>query len=180
MFSAVKVGGKKLYELARQGVEIEREAREIEVTKLEITRLELPDVDFTVACSKGTYVRTLGADIAKKLDTFGHLTALRRTNCAKFDLSNTILLESLKNMSYIGERQSQLLPLLTSLCDITVIAVREEDATKLRMGQKISPKTYTIANIIGQDVIATCNNEAVALVRIEETRISPIRVFNLK
>jgi tRNA U55 pseudouridine synthase TruB len=83
-------------------------------------------------------------------------------------------------MSYIAERQSQLLPLLTSLCDITVFAVREEDAAKLRMGQKISPKAYPIANIIGQEVITTFNNEAVALVRIEESRISPIRVFNLK
>lgn len=180
-YSAIKINGQRAYDLARKGQDVTIPERKIEIYNLELLSILSDDeYKFKVSCSKGTYVRTLGADIAQKLGTLGHLTALRRTKCAKFSLSDTILLESLKNMSYIGERQSQLLPLLTSLCDITVIAVREEDATKLRMGQKISPKAYTIANIIGQDVIATLNNEAVALVRIEETRISPIRVFNLK
>ena len=180
-YSAIKINGQRAYDLARKGQDVAIPERQIEIYKLELLSI-LSDCEykFKVLCSKGTYVRTLGADIAKKLSTFGHLTALRRTKCAKFDLSHTILLENLKNMSYISARQSQLLPLLTSLCDITVFAVREEDAAKLRMGQKISPKAYPIANIIGQEVIATHNNEAVALVRIEESRISPIRVFNLK
>lgn len=179
-YSAIKINGQRAYDLARKGQDVDIPERQIEIYELElISILSTDEYKFRVLCSKGTYVRTLGADIAKKLGTFGHLTALRRTKCAKFDLSNTILLEKLKNMSYIGARQSQLLPLLTSLCDITVLAVREEDATKLSMGQKISPKAYAIANIIGQEVIATFNNKAVALVRIEETRISPIRVFNL-
>lgn len=180
-YSAIKINGQRAYDLARKGQEVSIPERQIEIFKLELLSiLSADEYKFRVLCSKGTYVRTLGADMAKKLDTFGHLTALRRTKCAKFDLSHTILLENLKNMSYIGDRQSQLLPLLTPLCDITVFAVREEDAAKLRMGQKISPKSYTIANIIGQEVIATLNDEAVALVRIEESRISPIRVFNLK
>lgn len=180
-YSAIKINGQRAYDLARKGQDVSIPERQIEIFKLELLSiLSADEYKFRVLCSKGTYVRTLGADIAKKLDTFGHLTALRRTKCAKFDLSHTILLENLKNMSYIGDRQSQLLPLLTPLCDITVFAVREEDSAKLRMGQKISPKSYTIANIIGQDVIATLNDEAVALVRIEESRISPIRVFNLK
>ena len=180
-YSAIKINGQRAYNLARKGENVIIPKRQIEIFSLKLLSiLSNDEYKFRVSCSKGTYIRTLGADIAKKLGTIGHLTALRRTKCAKFDLSHTILLENLKNMSYIGERQSQLLPLLTSLCDITVLAVREEDATKLRMGQKISPKPYTIAKLIGQDVIATSNNEAVALVRIEETRISPIRVFNLK
>ena len=180
-YSAIKINGQRAYDLARKGQDVSIPERQIEIFKLELLSiLSADEYKFRVLCSKGTYVRTLGADMAKKLDTFGHLTALRRTKCAKFDLSHTILLENLKNMSYIDVRQSQLLPLLTPLCDITVFAVREEDAAKLRMGQKISPKSYTIANIIGQEVVAACNNEAVALVRIEETRISPIRVFNLK
>ena len=118
-------------------------------------------------------------DLAKKLGTCGYLTALRRTKCGKFDLKDTILLENLKNMSYIGQRQSQLLPLLTSLCDITVIAVEEEDAAKLRQGQRISPRPYQVSNLIGKEAICSFNNQAVSLVRIEEKRISPIRVFNL-
>ena len=180
-FSAIKINGQRAYDLARKGQEVAISERQIEIYELELLSILSDDeYKFRVLCSKGTYIRTLGADIAKKLQTFGHLTALRRTKCAKFDLSHTILLENLKNMEYIDARQSQLLPLLTSLCDITVLAVREEDATKLRQGQKISPKAYDIKNTLNQDVIATLNDEAVALVRVEETRISPIRVFNLK
>ena len=98
MYSAVKVGGKKLYELARQGVEIEREAREIEISKLDITRMALPDVDFIVDCSKGTYIRTLCTDIGQKLGCGGILSALRRTRCGKFSIDDAISLDELKNM----------------------------------------------------------------------------------
>lgn len=98
MYSAVKVGGKKLYELARQGVEIEREAREIDIPELNIDRLELPEVDFTVACSKGTYIRTLAADIGTRLGCGGTLTALRRTRCGRFKLDDAVTLEELKAM----------------------------------------------------------------------------------
>ncbi|MBE6389613.1 MAG: tRNA pseudouridine(55) synthase TruB [Lentisphaerae bacterium] len=98
MYSAVKVGGKKLYDLARQGVEIEREAREITVSRLEITNLSLPDVDFTVDCSKGTYIRTLAADIGKKLGCGGVLTALHRTRCGKFSIDDAVTVDELKEM----------------------------------------------------------------------------------
>ncbi len=98
MFSAVKVGGKKLYELARQGVEIEREAREIEISRLEITRMALPDVDFITACSKGTYIRTLATDIGAKLGCGAVLSALRRTRCGKFTVADAVSLDELKNM----------------------------------------------------------------------------------
>ncbi|MBQ4328779.1 MAG: tRNA pseudouridine(55) synthase TruB [Lentisphaeria bacterium] len=98
MYSAVKVGGKKLYDLARQGVEIEREAREIEISKLTVDRLEMPEVDFTVACSKGTYIRTLCSDIGAKLGCGGALSSLRRTRCGKFSLADAITVDELKNM----------------------------------------------------------------------------------
>ena len=98
MYSAVKVGGKKLYELAREGVEIEREPRDIEISRLNITRLEMPEVDFEMDCSKGTYVRTLCTDIGAKLGCGGTLCALRRTRCGRFSLDGAVTLEELKNM----------------------------------------------------------------------------------
>ncbi len=98
MYSAVKVGGKKLYELARQGVEIEREARDIEISHLEITAMDMPHVDFELDCSKGTYVRTLCSDIGTALGCGGTLSALRRTRCGRFTLDDAVSLESLKNM----------------------------------------------------------------------------------
>lgn len=98
MYSAVKVGGKKLYELARQGVEIEREPRNIEISRLEITRMELPEVDFSLDCSKGTYVRTLCMDIGTELGCGGILSGLRRTRCGRFTLDGAVTLDELKNM----------------------------------------------------------------------------------
>ena len=98
MYSAVKVGGKKLYELARKGVEIEREAREIEITALTITDIALPDVEFSVDCSKGTYIRTLASDIGARLGCGGVLSALRRTRCGRFHLDDAVTLDELKAM----------------------------------------------------------------------------------
>ena len=98
MYSAVKVGGKKLYELARQGVEVDREPREIEISRLEITGIRLPEVDFELDCSKGTYVRTLCSDIGRKLGCCATLTALCRTRCGRFRLDRAVTVSDLKGM----------------------------------------------------------------------------------
>ena len=96
MVSAVKVDGKKLYELARAGVEVEREPRPIEIYDIKTTRVELPECDFTVHCSKGTYVRTIASDIGKKLGCGAVLSALRRTNAGKFDIKDAVSVDTLK------------------------------------------------------------------------------------
>ena len=180
-YSAIKINGKRAYDLARQGENVSIPERKIHIFELEL--LEMIDdsqAKLRVICSKGTYVRTLGSDIAEHLETYGYLTALRRTKCGNFSLSDTILLENLKNIEYLGERQKKILPVLTCLCDITVIAVKEEDATKLRQGQSISPKSYEISTLMGKDAVATLDNQPVAVVRIDERKISPVRVFNLE
>ena len=178
-FSAIKINGERAYDLAREGKDVEMPKRIVTIYKLEfLGRLGESEAKFRVVCSKGTYVRTLGADLAKKLGSKGYLTELRRTKCGKFGIDDTILLENLKNMEYVQERKKFLRPLLTCLCDITVIAVREEDAAKLRQGQAVSPKHYEVENIIGGEAAAVSGDELVAIVRVEKTRISPIRVFN--
>lgn len=98
MVSAVKVGGKKLYELARKGIEIEREPREIEISRIDITRCANPEYDFTVKCSKGTYIRTLCHDIGQKLGVGGTLAALRRTQSGKFSVADALTIEKIKEM----------------------------------------------------------------------------------
>ena len=79
MYSAVKVEGQRLYKLARKGKEVERKARTVTVSRFSIDAVRLPDVDFTVDCSKGTYVRSLAHDLGQKLGCGAYLTALRRT-----------------------------------------------------------------------------------------------------
>lgn len=98
MVSAVKVDGKKLYELAREGKEVEREAREITIHELAISRLELPECDFRMHCSKGTYVRSFCADLGRELGCYGTLKALRRLRSGMFDLADAITVDQLKTM----------------------------------------------------------------------------------
>ena len=137
MYSALKVDGKKLCDLARAGKEVERKARRVQILEISILNMELPRVSIRVTCSKGTYVRTLGHDIAESLGTCGHLTALRRTQNGFFNLSDTILLDNLKNMLYRDNGVFPLLPVETFLCGITVIALTAEDALKLKNGQTL-------------------------------------------
>ena len=92
VFSALKKDGKRLYEFARAGEEVEIPKREIHITSFEITRIAMPEVDFKVSCSKGTYIRSLAYDFGVGLDSGAHLTALRRTKIGDFsvDMAQTL------------------------------------------------------------------------------------------
>ncbi|MCM8813598.1 MAG: tRNA pseudouridine(55) synthase TruB [Candidatus Omnitrophica bacterium] len=98
MYSAKKIGGKKLYELARSGVVVERPARTVVIKRLEITRIALPRVWFTVECSKGTYIRTLCEDIGVRMGCGAHLSGLRRLSCGPFSLEQAIPLAAIRSM----------------------------------------------------------------------------------
>jgi tRNA pseudouridine55 synthase len=95
MFSAIKVDGKPLYLAARKGESIELKARPINIMAFDLTKIELPFVDFRVACSKGTYIRSLAYDFGKKLNNGGYLSALRRTKIGLFSVDNAWKLEEL-------------------------------------------------------------------------------------
>lgn len=179
-YSAIKINGQRAYKLARQGQEVNIPTRDIQIHYLEfLEQINDFEFKFRVGCSKGTYIRTLGKDIALQLGSLGHLTALRRTKCAIFSLQDTILLENLKNIVYEDERLMSLLPIETSLRDIAVIAVSEEDAVKLRHGQGLSPKKYQ--EFTPDTILAAMHDDCLtALVRVEERKLSPIRVFNLE
>lgn len=106
MYSALKVGGKKLYELARAGKEVERQARPVEILKIQVEEIDLPRVTMTVSCSKGTYIRTLCYDIGKKLGCGGCMEALLRTRVDRFELADSLKLseiERLRDEGRIGE-----------------------------------------------------------------------------
>lgn len=96
MVSAIKHKGKKLYQLARRGVEIERAPRKITIYDLRIKSISMPDVSFAVSCSKGTYIRKLASDIGEKLGCGAHLTSLRRTRSGRFTIGEAVTFEELK------------------------------------------------------------------------------------
>ncbi len=100
MFSAVKINGQPLYKLARKGQEIEREPRFIRISRFDLTRFESPEVDFSLDCTKGTYVRSLANDIGEKLDCGGYLSSLRRTASDRFNIKDSIELEAFQEASH--------------------------------------------------------------------------------
>jgi tRNA pseudouridine55 synthase len=103
------VDGVPLYKRARQGEEIVREPRFIRVSSYELTRFALPQLDFRMRCSKGTYVRTLAHDLGQKLGCGGHLSALRRTATDKFRIEASLTLEQIEQLS-LPEIEKRLLP----------------------------------------------------------------------
>ncbi len=116
MVSAIKKDGVPLYKLARKGKEVKRDPRPVKVSDYKITRIELPEVDFSVECSKGFYVRTYAHDIGQDLGCGAHLSALRRTHSGHFDLSNAITIDELKTWP-----REQILSRMLSIEDISKI-----------------------------------------------------------
>ena len=93
IFSAIKKDGKRLYELARQGKTTEIKSREIEIKEFEITKIDLPNIEFRVVCSKGTYIRSLANDFGVALNSGGHLSVLRRTKIGDFSVENALSID---------------------------------------------------------------------------------------
>ena len=103
MYSALKVNGKKLYELARQGREVERQPRHVDILSINILEMNLPDVRFVVSCSKGTYIRTLCADIGDKLACGAAMAALKRTRVGSFKIEDAITLSKVQELAASGQ-----------------------------------------------------------------------------
>lgn len=98
IFSAIKKDGKRLYEHARAGEEVEIASRKTTIYEFEITRIALPEIDFRVACSKGTYIRSLAYDFGKAMQSGSHLTALRRTKIGNYSVDNAFSPENLEHL----------------------------------------------------------------------------------
>lgn len=130
MFSALKKDGVPLYHLARQGIEIERESREITIHKIQVEKIDLPFFTLVVDCSKGTYIRTLGHDIGEMLGCGAHMTALRRTRSGCFSEADCICLED-----YMDRPEA--LPLMSleqGLREFPSFEMSPEAASRLRNG----------------------------------------------
>lgn len=136
MHSAIKHQGKPLYEYIRKGETVERNLRSITIRELKLQRLQGDELEFSVLCSKGTYVRTLAEDIGEALGCGGHLTALRRTVIGEFDLSAAHTLAQLEAME-LAERDACLLPLDRLVLNLPKLALDGVQATRLARGQRL-------------------------------------------
>jgi tRNA pseudouridine55 synthase len=132
MHSALKRGGVPLYELARKGTTVAREARRVRIGDLDVIKFSPPYLEIRVACSKGTYVRTLAEDIGEALGTCAHLRALRRTGSGRFRVEDAVTLEALSSG---GPRQ--LLPLAAMLAGLPRAELDASQEARFRNGQSL-------------------------------------------
>ena len=140
MYSALKKDGKKLYELAREGIEVERAARPLTIYQLSLTPLSDQQLQLTVTCSKGTYVRVLAEDIAKALGTVGHLTALRRIQTGDFEIANAIPLADFAALD-VAARFDKLLAVDACVHSLPSLLLDDNQSKRIRQGQRLNVKT---------------------------------------
>ena len=143
MYSALKRNGQKLYDLARQGIEIEREARPVTIHRLELSAFRatesFTEADLTVTCSKGTYIRTLCHDIGEALECYGTMAALRRTKAGMFTLKSAVTPDQLRQMSE-AERDALLLPIEDAFADLPTVKLPPFFAKLAHSGLEIYQK----------------------------------------
>lgn len=146
MYSALKHKGKRLYELAREGVEVERQPRTVTIHDLVVESVQLPEVEIRVHCSKGTYVRTLAEDIGERLGCGAHVTALRRTGVGPYTEYPMYTMDQIEALAEQGAAalDEALLPIDTALADWPAVTVSADSAFYLRQGQAVLvPKAPT-------------------------------------
>ena len=128
MYSAISVNGTRLYDLARQGIEIERKARNITIYSIDIVSVNLPEVVIDVSCSKGTYIRTLAFDIGKKLGCGACLCGLTRTKCGIFDIENSVTEEELISLSESGKIEDIIIPTEKPIIKLFIYKIQSRKA----------------------------------------------------
>jgi tRNA pseudouridine55 synthase len=137
MYSALKRDGKPLYEYARAGVTLEREARAVTIHHLELVAYEAPFLTLNVTCSKGTYIRVLGEDIGAALGCGAHLNALRRTQVGHLPLQGAVTLEALEQVEE-GARAALLAPVDALLSSFPSIQLDETLSKRFLQGQRLA------------------------------------------
>lgn len=145
MYSAKKIDGKKLYDLARKGIEVERKPVKITIYDLGLIEPQRrgdaePDIGLYVRCSAGTYIRTLAEDIGRALKTGAHLAELRRTAAGKFNIGQAVTLDQIEKLAESGEISSRLISMNDALSHLPEVKLDETDLQKVKNGVAISAK----------------------------------------
>lgn len=177
MYSALKKDGKRLYDLARQGIVVEREARPVTIYSLKILSLDAGELELEAMCSKGTYVRTLAEDIAAALDTVAYITALRRLSVGVYKVG-MITLEQLQTLADKGlsALDEMLMPMDSGLPDWPEVQLDADSAYYIKLGQPVQVaraptegwvKIYHEEHFLGLGIIQ------------DDGKVAPKRMMNL-
>ncbi len=147
LYSAIKYNGKRLYQYARANRKVEARKREVEIKALEILDVKMPLVHLKIACSKGTYIRSLAFDLGEKLGCGAHLFSLRRTRVGPFRLEEALSLESIADIQIKGRIRDVLLPIEKTMVNLPSVVVNESFAEKIQNG--IPLKSSSVLSVEG-------------------------------
>jgi tRNA pseudouridine55 synthase len=180
IYSAIKVEGRRSYDLARKGEKVPLKPRPVTIHSL--TFLETPspsEARFEVTCSKGTYVRSLARDLAHALDTVGYISALRRTKVGPFLEKNAVTLTKLLEFQGKSGIERCVIPVDTVLDDIPVVTLNAKEMERLRLGQRLPFPEVPVGVSMGDILVCKDSNGQIgALSRWKEGVLHPKRVFN--
>lgn len=173
IYSAIKVNGKKLYDYARQGQDIEIKPRKVTISKIELKEFDKTSqsAKITVACSKGTYIRSIAYDLGAKLGCGGYLTALERTQAGKFQVNTAIKLEDLTEVSQIIENLINPLDML----NIPIHNLSENERERVSHGMSICNSDFPDSDI----VILSYGGRIYAIGKVEQNKILVKKVFEV-
>ncbi|MCD8497921.1 MAG: tRNA pseudouridine(55) synthase TruB [Alphaproteobacteria bacterium] len=187
-FSAIKIDGKRAYDLARAGEKIEMKPRQVYIEDLKFLGQQGNLAGFEVTCGKGTYVRSLGRDIARSLGTCGHISRLKRVMVGAFTMDQAISLDFLEKVDTNTILEEILLPLSFVLDDIPALELKSDEVARVRNGNVLAfiarPdfERLTKAGFAGadeQEALLTVNGNPIALAWVSGPNVKPFRVFNL-
>jgi tRNA pseudouridine55 synthase len=186
-FSAIKVDGERAYDLAREGEAVELRPRLTHIHRLELIEAGPESAVFEMGCGKGTYVRAFARDLGRVLGCLGHVIALTRLSVGPFDLRQAISLETLEKSGTDPSAKRLLMPLATALDDIPGLAVTDQEAAQLRLGQailargRVSLRVEAAVDGDAPGVPVYCRSRGGDRNRIatfERGELRPTRVFN--
>lgn len=177
VYSAIKIGGKRAYAMARQGHKVEMPSRKVHIESIKIISYDYPDVQLEITCGTGTYIRTLGMDLAKSVGTVAVMTALTRTRVGDFLISDSISIDQIRS----NDLQSLLLPASRGISHLPRLTIEPEESQRLVNGLCLDdrqPDCSEASNPNAQHVAAiTHAGHLKAIVVRKENRWCPKRVF---
>ncbi|MCA3556556.1 tRNA pseudouridine(55) synthase TruB [Aestuariivirga sp.] len=182
-FSAIRVAGERAYDLARAGEAVELAERPVLIEALRLVEVPGPDhATFEVTCGKGTYIRSLARDMGRALGTAAHVSSLRRVAVGPFTEDHMISLENLEELSHKARGgdaiKGVLLPIETVLDGIPALAIGEEQARRLKLGQSVLLRGAN-APIAGDAVLVMSGGKPLGIGTVSQGSLKPKRLFNL-
>ena len=183
-FSAIKIEGERAYDLARSGETVALAPRPVLIDRLTLSTMPSADTSlFEAECGRGTYVRALARDIGRCLGCLGHVTQLRRTRVAAFDIESAVTMAELEAAHQAGDGGAALggylQPIELALSDLAEISVSPQDAARLARGQPVLMRGRD-APIASGEAYAVCKGTLIALCEMHRGEIVPVRVFSYR